>query len=172
MRELLLACLCGTLFALPNRGLAGPLEKRVEAAIKALKTQAEAQKRAEAAMELADLGSIKTSLTRPAVPALVEAFRADSDPGVRVAAAGALAVIEPDPKEVLPVSMAVLKNGEEDKAIRTAAVGILAGLGKGARPALPLLKEIQKAENDKPENERIQELLNAVNEAIGLIEAD
>src|SRR4051794_11370111 len=85
-------------------------EKEAEMHAKTLKSDKDAKKRLAAAQELYNIAEVKVSYVRPHTAVLVEAFKSDSDPMVRVAAGNVLLICEPEAKDVVPTATEIVKN--------------------------------------------------------------
>jgi HEAT repeat protein len=161
MKRLIIALTC---LVLVIGGAAGQTAKDVEEQIKILKTSKDAKQRVDACNELGELAQVKLSLVRPAVPHLLTALK-DAEVEVRKAAISTLGFIEPYPREWVPNLLPLLADGEA-REVRLGAVGILGAVETGAKEAIPLLEAIQKKENDKAEDQRDNDLINAAGQAL------
>jgi HEAT repeat protein len=83
---------------------------------------------------------------RQALPALTKALK-DSDEDVRVAAAGAVARLDPKNQDALPVIIAGLK--DPDGPVRYRAVRVLEEIGSPAKAAVPALIYVFTADREK-----------------------
>ena len=110
-----------------------------------LKTSKDPAVRATALLELGKLGQLMKSLVKPALPDMVAALQ-DKDPTVRAAAARAIGMIDPDPKEALPALLKLTKK-DQPEAVRMAAIRGLAAMGPTAKDAMKDLRDIMKAED-------------------------
>src|SRR5262245_35996641 len=70
--------------------------------------------------ELGKIGQIQKSLVSSAVPDMMKALE-DKDAGVRAAAAKAVGMIDPDPKEAVPALVKLMKE-DKDESVRLAAI--------------------------------------------------
>lgn len=127
-----------------------------------LKTSKDPKVKANAITELGKLGQIQKSLASEAAPYMIKALE-DKDNDVRKAAAKAVGMIDPEPKEVVPGLVKILN---EDKVtdIRIAAAQGLAAMGTNAKDALPDLRKVVKAEDKK------SKLSKAAGDAIKVIQ--
>lgn len=103
--------------------------------------------RARAARDLGDLGAITASAVKDAVPALLEMAKSDKDESARMAAVRALGMVDPDPKDAVPVLKGALKD-KSDK-VKIAAMESLGQLGSNAREAAPVLRDLAKDKEKK-----------------------
>jgi HEAT repeat protein len=125
-------------------------ETEVAAAVRALLDSlqsAEAPVRLSAAQALAERGADAI----PAVGALLQAALRDTDPGVRLAAAVALARIDRRETIVVPLLIRALEEGDDGR--RWIAADCLADIGPAADAAVPVLEELLK-EPDRPPHVR------------------
>jgi HEAT repeat protein len=142
----------------------------VEKLVKVMKADKDAKNRAEAAQALYRIGEVRAADIRPHTEAFVEVFQKDADGNVRVAAGNCLLVAEPDAKLVIEPVSAVLKDDKAGNGVFTTAALVLAQFGpKSKEAALQRLIELQKRESAKDEKTRDNNLLQAVNTAINLI---
>ncbi len=147
MKRVLVFGCCVALYAafLPPE-VAGQKKTDVPALIKALKSK-DWKARVSAAEDIGDVGAVRASDTKEAVPILLEMVKKDKDVAVRAAAAKALGRIDPDPAEAVPVLTDALK--DKAPSVRTAAADALGTLGEGAKGAVPALQELAKKDKDK-----------------------
>lgn len=144
-----LAALLGILglFLLVNTVPATDVKKEdVPRLLKDLKSTVPAT-RARAARDLADLGAITASVVKDAIPTLLDMAKHDKDENARLAAVRSLGMIDPDPKEALPVLKDALKD-KSDK-VKIAAMEALGQLGTNAKEAAPLLRDLAKDKEKK-----------------------
>ena len=99
----------------------------VSAQIEQLKSP-DTNARVEAATTLASAGPNAA----PALPALIEALKNDSDPLVRRLAAYALGQIGPDAKEAIPALTAALQSG--DREMITSVINAIRAIDPSAMP--------------------------------------
>lgn len=177
MRNLVVSLAGLAVLALPGAGRADiPKPSDVPPLINKL-SGGNAKARAEAAREIGDIGLVKTSYTKPAIPALIRAAQKDKDNGVREAALIALGECDAEPEIAMPVFLAALK--EKDDKVRTAAARGAAHLGGDAQDAMPELKRIREElqtmermerekKKDLPGEKR--ELMRVVNDAMQSIQ--
>jgi hypothetical protein len=132
---------------------------------KVLKSDKSAERRLEAARELATIAKLKVSYVQPHTAVLVDAFKSDKDTMVRAAAGSALLNYEADAKEVVPAVLEVVKNDKEPGAVLAVAARLAAAYqAKDAVPALEALKKREEAADDP--KMRDQRLLQAVIQAL------
>jgi HEAT repeat protein len=112
-----------------------------------LKTSKDPKVKATAITELGKLGQIQKALVTEAAPLMIKALE-DSDKDIRKAAAKAVGMIDPEPKDVVPSLVKILKD-DKDTDIRIAATQGLAAMGTNAKDALPDLRKVQKDEDKK-----------------------
>jgi len=122
-----------------NQGLIQPL------AVEALKEDKAVAVRILVVGRLTQIG--QQGGAKDTAPALIEAYdeslKTGPSPELRGALLGALAVIQPDPKDYLPLLMDTLKKDKEAGVV----VAVIAALGRGgeaAKDAIPLVLEAQK----------------------------
>lgn len=147
MRSTKLLCLglfVAGLFALMLPGAVEAAGKAEEAKkhLETLKTSKDAKKKAEALTELGKLGQIMKSLAEPAIPDMMKALE-DKDATIRKAAAEAIGKCDPDPKEVVPVLVKMMKE-DKDEGVQLGAIHGLASMTDKAKDAMPDLREIVK----------------------------
>jgi HEAT repeat protein len=115
---------------------------------KILKTSKDAKSKAEAATELGNLGQIKKSYAKDAVPHLVQGCK-DKDAGLRAAAAEALGKVDP-PEDVKAAELlADMVKSDKDIGVRMAAARGLAAMGPSAKNVVPTLREVMSKEDKK-----------------------
>jgi hypothetical protein len=142
-------------------------EKEAEMHAKTLKEAKDAKKRQAAADGLYAIAEVKASYVRPHTTVLVDAYKGDSDAGVRVTCANTLMVCEPDPKTVVPVALDIIKNLKEPNTVLAATARLLAAFPKDSQDGIPALQELKKREEAKEDPKlRDQQLLQAVNAAL------
>jgi HEAT repeat protein len=112
-----------------------------------LKTSKDPKVKATAITELGKLGQIQKSLASEAAPYMIKALE-DKDNTVRAAAAKAVGMIDPDPKEAVPPIVKIL-NGDKVTEVRIAAAQGLAAMGSNAKDAIPDLRKVVKDEDKK-----------------------
>ena len=153
-------------------GLAGDLPKPsdIPPLIKQL-TAGNAKARTEAAREIGEIGLIKASYAKPAIPALMKAAESDKDPAVREAALIALGQVDPDARQTMPTFLSALKDSSDE--VKTGAALGVSHLGGDARDALPELRKIREELNKRDQKERAKKgrLMQAVNEAMQTIQS-
>ena len=138
--------------------------------IGSLKTRAEPKDRLAAVVAVVNLAKTRPAFAPPAYAALVEAWVKDRDNEVRQEIGKLFVGNKPDPKLVIAPLIEYVKENQ-DKPTRLTAATLLGGLKADAKDALPLLTEIVTKENAKPEGQRDQDLLAAVNFALRRIQA-
>lgn len=147
MKPLSATALCLGLFFLAISGddlTAAPNPKDVPKYTADLKSSPDAKAKATALTELARIGQVQKSLISEVYPDMVKALE-DKDPTVRAAAARAVGMVDPDPKEVVPL---LTKMAKEDKveAVQMAAMQGLANMGPNAKNAAKDLRAILEKE--------------------------
>jgi HEAT repeat protein len=150
MRTFIVICLAWGLLGLANRAPAAPPKKVLEL-IKDLKDR-DPKNRAFAAEELGSMAEVRLTDVKPAIPALLAALK-DKDAAVRKAVIDALGKAEPEPREVVPAYIDIVRR-DKDPTVRLAAVTALGQIGPPAKAAIPALKEAQKAIKER---ERLRE---------------
>ena len=135
-----------------------------------LKTGADAKQRLTAVAAVVKLAKTRPAFAPPAYAALVEAWIKDRDNEVRQEIGKLFVGNKPDPKLVIAPLTEYLKENH-DKITRVTAATLLGGLKADAKDALPLLTDIVTKENAKPEGQRDQDLLSAVQFALRRIQA-
>jgi hypothetical protein len=119
--------------------------KEEEAAryLKELKSN-DPKKKALAAEGIGEIGRIKASLARPAVPLLLEALT-DKSAEVRAKAATALGRVDPENKlDVAKKLAALVTNEKEEMKVKQGALAGLSALGSEARPVAKDLADYAK----------------------------
>ena len=110
---------------------------------KLLKTAKNVQDKMEAARELGNIGQIKKSYVKDAIPLLIECCK-DKNAELRAVAAEALGKADPDPSTgAVDVLTKLVKDDSEMKVKQAAARG-LGAMGSSAKDALPLLRDTAK----------------------------
>jgi HEAT repeat protein len=134
-------------------GIIGPKVDGVVPALgKALRKDAEADVRREAAQVLRDMGEAAADATE----ALAEALKGDKDDGVRATAAAALGRIGREARPGIPALIAALK--DKHPGTRSAAADSLGQFGADARDAIPALAQSL----DDPANDRFTRAHSAI----------
>jgi HEAT repeat protein len=110
--------------------------------IETLRTTKDAKAKAAALTELGKIGQIQKSLVASAVPDMMKALE-DKDAGVRAAAAKAVGMIDPDPKEAVSALVKLMK-GDKDDSVKLAAIQGLAAMGESAKDASGDLRAVVK----------------------------
>ena len=127
--------------------VAADRKKEAEKYTNDLKTSKDPKVRATALTELGKLGQIQKSLVADAKNYMFKALE-DKDAGVRGAAAKAVGMIDPDPKEAVPVLLKLAK-GDKQEAVKVAAIQGLGSMGPAAKDASKDLREIAKTYKEK-----------------------
>ena len=127
--------------------LAASKEKEAIKYTNDLKTSKDPKVKANALSELGKLGQIQKSLVTEATPYMVQALN-DKDATIRAAAAKAIGMIDPDPKETVPALVKLLKDDKQVNVRIAAAMG-LAAMGSNAKAAVPDLRKVVKDEDKK-----------------------
>lgn len=131
--------LCGGIGALR----AETKEEEAARYIKDLKSN-DPKKKAFAAEGIGEIGRIKASLARPAVPMLLEALK-DKNADVRAKAATAIGRVDPENKlDVAKKLAAMVTNEKEDAKVKKGALDGLSALGSDARPVAKELADYAK----------------------------
>ena len=151
-----------------NEALVRIRQYLIEGYIKAVAQDKDAKVRASSAAELAKIAQTKVEQAKPAIPALVGALK-DDDAEVRKAALNALTFAKPEPAQIVPGLVVIVKNLKEDKGVRLSAIGMLAALGPNARDSLPFLEFLLDRETKKGENDRDKALFDKLTEAVAAI---
>lgn len=159
---------CGSLFAIRETLADVPRASDVPPLVRKL-NQGDAKARAAAARELGEIGLVKASYAKPAIPALMYRALRDPEVDVRRAALIALGQVDPSPKQVMPVFIEALKDPNEQ--VKIAAAQGVSHLGGNAQPAVPELQKIRNELNKLEQKERDKKrgLMNAVNDAMQII---
>ncbi len=134
--------------------LAAPTKEESEAIKYAntLKSGKSAKDKAAALHELGRLGAISTSLTKDAVPDMINALD-DKDPKVRAEAAHAIGKVDPaNKKEVIDKLVKMLKDEKEETAVKHSVAEGLAAMGSDAKEAVPALKDAASKAGKKEKN--------------------
>lgn len=157
----------------PKAGDVPPLLKQL--------TSGAPKARAAAAKELGEIGLVKASLVKEAIPLLLTSAK-DKDKEVRLAALVALGQVNTPPKDAVPVLLEALK--ADDDQIKAAAANGLGALGKLppdiGKPALDELRKlatetreiIQTLQKDVEKNRQALGVKNQLAQALrGAIES-
>jgi HEAT repeat protein len=137
-----LAVLTAVLVAVSGDVTAQVKVKDAQKHIETLRTTKDNKAKAAALTELGKIGQIQKSLVSSAVPDMMKALE-DKDAGVRAAAAKAVGMIDPDPKEAVPALVKLMKNDKDD-AVKLAAIQGLAAMGESAKDANGDLRTVVK----------------------------
>jgi HEAT repeat protein len=128
---------------------------------KQLKTAKNVQDKIEAARELGNIGQIKKSYVKDAVPLLIECCKDKKNADLRAVAAEALGKADPDPSTgAVDVLTDLVKNDSEMKVKQAAARG-LGAMGSSAKDALPVLRDTAK-NVDKKDARPFQDAARAI----------
>jgi HEAT repeat protein len=141
--------------------------KKVQNLINDLKSR-DPKNRIFAAEELGSMAEVRLADVKPAIPALLGALK-DRDPAVRKAVIATLGKVEPDPREVVPAYIDLVRR-DRDATVVQAAVTALGQIGPPAKAAIPVLKELQKAIKDREklrEKDKDKEKHMAMDMALG-----
>lgn len=137
--------------------------------VKQLTSGANPKMRAQAAAELGHIGTVKASLVKDAVPALLKAAK-DKDTTVRIAALKALGEVNADANDAVPLLIEGLKDSNDQ--VKTAAAQGLMYLGGEAQDALKDLKNVQAdlRKLSQEEAKKKRDLSRAVGDAMAAIQ--
>ncbi len=127
-----------------------------------LKTGKDAKAKVYALEELAKIGQIQKSAIKDAIPEMMKALES-KDVVIRAAAAKAVGMIDPDPKEVVPILLKMV-NEDKDEGVR---LGAIAGLGQMGKEAKDAVKDLRKVVADEDKKGKIgkaaQQALKMIN---------
>ena len=112
-----------------------------------LKTGKDAKVKVNALGELAKLGQIMKPFIKDAEPYMMKALE-DKDATIRAAAAKAVGMIDPEPKDVVPLFLKMMKE-DKDESVKEAAILGLGYMGPNAKDATPDLRKVVKDEDKK-----------------------
>jgi HEAT repeat protein len=121
--------------------------------IKDLKSSKDAKVRATALTELGKMGQIQKSVVAPVVSDMMKALE-DKEAMVRAAAAKAVGMIDPDPKEAVP-ALVKLMNEDKQESVRLAAVQGLSAMGPSAKAATKDLRALMQKETVNKKKSRL-----------------
>jgi HEAT repeat protein len=155
----------GELLAAITQSLEGIRDQLANGFAVTLKESKQAKARAAAAIELTKLGQGKVERIKPFIPDLLKALK-DDDAGVRGAALGGLAIAGPEPQELVPALIGMLRNIREERGVRLAVIDMLKALGPAAVDAAPFLEFLQEHESKKDEKVRDKELAEKASQAL------
>ena len=124
-----------------------PRKEDVPKNLNLLKTSTSAKVRATAAVELGRRGAIRASDVAEAVEPLLSFLKKDKDAEVRKSCAQALGDINLDAEKCVAALTDALK--DSSATVKIAAAGALAQYGSEAKSALPTLRDLAKAKDDK-----------------------
>ena len=125
--------------------------------LKELKSK-KAATRAAAAREVGRLGAVRASDAKEAIPLLLNIVKKDTESSTRKAAMEALARIDPDPKDTVPVLLEALK--DKNAVVRQAAAEALGQFPSESQEIIPVLKESEKDKNKMVERAAKMSLKN------------
>lgn len=114
--------------------------------------------------KLAEIGAIRITYVRPAVPEVFKLLE-DSDPKVRAAAAESLGKLDPDLDKALPALGKLLKDSDDD--VKMAAARGLSAMGQRAQPAVKDLRAAQNKASEDDNNRVRNAMRNAVRAITG-----
>ena len=114
--------------------------------------------RASAAREIGRLGAVRAADAKEAIPLLLNIVKKDLEASTRKAAMEALARIDPDPKETVPVLLEALK--DKNATVRQAAAEALGQFPSESQEIVPVLKETEKDKNKMVERAAKMSLKN------------
>lgn len=126
-----------------------------------LRTTKDNKAKATALTEIGKIGQIQKSAIASAIPDMMKALE-DKDAGVRAAAAKAIGMVDPDPKETVPVLVKMMKE-DKDEGVKMAAVQGLAAMGEGAKDANGDLRTLIKSEEKSKLARAAKDALKAIN---------
>ena len=112
-----------------------------------LKTGKDAKAKVYALEELAKIGQIQKSAIKDAIAEMMKALES-KDVAIRAAAAKAVGMIDPDPKEVVPILLKMV-NDDKDEGVRLGAIAGLGQMGAGAKEATKDLRKLVADEDKK-----------------------
>jgi len=127
-------------------------DKKVDAAkfLGELKNGKDAKTKVYALEELAKIGQIQKSAIKDAIPEMMDALE-NKDATVRAAAAKAVGMIDPDPKEVVPILLKMVAD-DKDEGVR---LGAIAGLGQMGKLAKDATKDLRKLVADEDKQSKV-----------------
>ena len=112
--------------------------------------------------ELAKAGQIQKSAIKDAIPEMMKALES-KDATVRAAAAKSVGMIDPDPKEVLPIFIKMMTD-DKDEGVKLGAIAGLAQMGPNAKDAV---KDLRKVVTDSDKKGKLgraaQQALKVIN---------
>ena len=139
------ALTAGLVLVAVSGGLSADVDLRMaDKYMKDLKTATDPKVKATALTELGKMGQIQKSVVAPAVKDMMKSLE-DKDAGVRAAAAKAVGMIDPDPKEAVPALLKLMKEDKQE-SVRLAAIQGLAEMGESAKSATRDLRELMQKE--------------------------
>jgi HEAT repeat protein len=99
------------------------------------------------------MGQIQKSVVTPVVGDMMKAME-DKEALVRAAAAKAVGMIDPDPKEAVP-ALVKLMNEDKQESVRLAAVQGLSAMGPSAKAATKDLRALMQKETVNKKKSRL-----------------
>lgn len=127
-----------------------------------LKTSQITKVKIEAATKIGELGQIKKSWAKDAIPYLIQACK-HSDVKLRIAAAEALGKIDPPAdSKALDTLVEMVKKDKELRARHAAARG-LGHMGPSAKSAIPALREAASKTKDRRESRPFTDAVRTIN---------
>jgi HEAT repeat protein len=145
MKAMKLAALA--LVFLTGNAFAASKAAEAKKAIADLAAAKDSKSKAAALDELGKIAQVQKALVEPALPDIKKALE-DSSAMVRRAAAQAYGRCDPDPKEAVPILTKMLKE-DKDEDVKGGVASGLAAMGTSAHDALPTLREMIRAEQEK-----------------------
>ena len=115
-----------------------------------LKTGKDAKAKVYALEELAKIGQIQKSAIKDAVPEMMKALE-NKDATIRAAAAKAVGMIDPDPKEVIPILVKMIQEDKDENV----KLGAIAGLGQMGKEAKEATKDLRKVVADEDKKSKL-----------------
>jgi hypothetical protein len=127
--------------------------------IKALKSGSSVQ-RLNAVNAIGKHGAIRISDIRDAIDPLKTLLQTDKDAAVKAAAARALGLIAPEPKETVKLLIKALD--EKDPAVKLAAIDAIGRMGTAAVAARTQLREIAQDKDNKALSKKARTVLKSI----------
>ena len=138
-------------------------EDEAKQATKILKSSKDVKAKIAAAVEIGNLGQIKKSYAKEALPYLVECCK-NKDGQLRAAAAEALGKVDPPDELNAAELLADMVKNDKDTNVRMAAARGLGAMGQAAKSAVPTLREVMSKEDKKSKVYRASmEAMRAIN---------
>jgi HEAT repeat protein len=122
-------------------------KEEAQRAVEDFRAAKDAKSKAAALEQLGKYGQIQKTYITTVVVDMMKCLE-DKDPIVRGAAAKAVGMIDPEPKEVIPIFTKMMKEDKEE-SVKLAAIQGLASMGPNAKDAIKDLKQIVKDEDKK-----------------------